>query len=76
VHIERAFGHGLICGECRQYLTSLNAANDHDADAITAKLTASLQLPAHVSEVHNTPQKLNEWLRDIVITALLEWSQT
>ena len=72
-HIERELGHGLLCGTCRQYLTTLNTARAHDANAIIAKLMESLPVPPHITAIHNTPQKLSEWLRDIVTTALLAW---
>lgn len=75
-HIERELGHGLICGTCRQYLTSLDTDRDHDADAIIAKLTESLPVPPHITAIHDTPQKLSAWLHTIVTTALMEWVQT
>ena len=56
-----------------QYLQSLDASMYHDADEITANLTAILHMPPQLESQYDTQLKRQAWLQPIVETALLSW---
>jgi hypothetical protein len=64
--LESACNYTMTCGNCRNYLRSLNRTTTHDIDQITERLLRELQLPIAKREQIGDTKAQRVWLRAIV----------